>query len=44
MGIDEEIRQLYGKGNQMSCLDSEAFRAWAYGQRQTDEEVVTERG
>jgi len=36
-GVDEEIAAFYGKGNQRPCLGSEAFRNWAYRQRQTDE-------
>ncbi len=43
MGIDEELQQFYSKGNQPPYLGSEAFRAWAYSQRQTDEEAVTEQ-
>ena len=42
-GIDEEILQFYGKGNQMPYLGSESFRAWAYSQRVTDESAVAEK-
>ena len=37
MGVDEEIAAFYGKGNQIPYLGSDAFRDWAYRQRQTDE-------
>jgi len=37
MGVDDEIATFYGKGNQMPYLGSDAFRDWAYRQRQTDE-------
>ena len=33
----EEIAAFYGKGNQIPYLGSDAFRDWAYRQRQTDE-------
>jgi REP element-mobilizing transposase RayT len=37
MGVDKEIAAFYGKGNQVPYLGSDAFRDWAYRQRQTDE-------
>ncbi len=43
MGVDEEIARFYGKGNQMPYLGSEAFREWAYRQRQTDDDGVSQQ-
>lgn len=42
-GVDEEIKQFYGKGKQMPYLGSEAFRDWVYGQRATAEEEVSQQ-
>jgi len=33
LGVDEEIAQFYNKGNTAPYLGSEAFRDWAYAQR-----------
>ena len=41
LGVDEEIKQFYAKGNVMAYLGSEEFRAWAYSQRMTDDEAVS---
>ena len=41
MGVDEEIKQYYGKGNVMPYLGNEGFREWAYSQRITDDEAVS---
>ncbi len=41
MGVDEEIKQYYGKGNVMPYLGSEGFREWAYSKRITDDEAVS---
>jgi len=41
MGVDEEITTFYSKGNQASYLGSDEFRAWAYQQRQTDDNEVS---
>jgi len=41
LGIDEELRQFYGRGNIMPYLGSEAFCSWAYSRKATDEEEVT---
>jgi len=41
MGVDEEIATFYSKGNQASYLGSDEFRAWAYQQRQTDDNEVS---
>jgi REP element-mobilizing transposase RayT len=41
LGVDEEIKQFYDKGNIMPYLGSEAFRDWIYKHRQTDDEGVT---
>ncbi len=43
LGVDEEIKQYYGKGNVMPYLGSEAFRDWAYSQRITDDEAVSSK-
>ncbi len=40
-GVDEELKQYYGKGNIVPYLGSEVFRDWAYGQRITDDEAVS---
>lgn len=40
-GVDEDIKQFYAKGNVMPYLGSEEFRAWAYSQRVTADEVVS---
>ena len=42
-GIDEEIRQFYSKGNQVPYLGSDGFREWAYQQRLTREEDVSQQ-
>jgi len=36
LGVDEEIAQFYSKGNTVPYLGSDAFRDWAYAQRETD--------
>lgn len=41
LGTDEEIQQFYGRGNLMPYLGSDEFRAWAYGQRSTDDTAVS---
>jgi REP element-mobilizing transposase RayT len=41
LGLDEEIKQFYAKGNRMPYLGSDAFRTWAYRQRMTDDEAVS---
>jgi hypothetical protein len=41
LGVDEEIRRFYGKGNIMPYLGSDEFRARAYRQRLTEEEAVS---
>ena len=41
LGIDEEIKLFYSKGNQMPYLGSESFRDWVYKQRETDEQAIT---
>jgi hypothetical protein len=41
LGVDEEIRQFYSKGNIMPYLGGDEFRAWAYRQRLTEEEAVS---
>ena len=41
LGVDEEIKQFYAKGNVMPYLGSNEFRAWAYSQRMTDDEAVS---
>jgi REP element-mobilizing transposase RayT len=41
LGVDEEIRQFYSKGNVMPYLGGDEFRAWAYQQRLTEEEAVS---
>ena len=38
---DEELSRFYGKGNVMPYLGSDEFRAWAYGQRVTDDGAVS---
>ena len=43
LGVDEELQQFYGKGNQVPYLGSDDFRAWAYSQRQTGDEAVSEQ-
>ena len=43
MGVDEEIKTFYGKGNIMPYLGSDEFRAWAYKKRVTKDEEVTEQ-
>jgi len=43
MGVDEEIKIFYGKGNIMPYLGSDEFRAWAYKKRVTKDEEVTEQ-
>ena len=43
MGVDQEIQQFYGKDNLMPYLGSDDFRAWAYSQKQTDDESVSGR-
>ncbi len=39
-GVDKEIKQFYGTGNQLAYLGSEAFRDWVYRQRKTPEQAV----
>ncbi|HFE39171.1 MAG TPA: hypothetical protein ENK06_12260 [Gammaproteobacteria bacterium] len=41
LGVDEEIRQFYSKGNQVPYLGSDSFRDWIYKQRVTDERTVS---
>jgi REP element-mobilizing transposase RayT len=41
LGVDEEIKQFYGKGNIVPYLGSEAFRDWIYKHRKTADEDVT---
>jgi len=43
LGVDEELRKFYSKGNMVSCLGSEAFRSWVYSQRVKNSEDVTEK-
>jgi len=43
MGVDEEIKTFYGKGNIMPYLGSDEFRSWAYSRRATDEAAVTDK-
>ena len=40
-GVDEELKQLYSRGNIIPYLGSDSFREWAYQQRKTDEQVLT---
>jgi len=40
-GVDEELKQFYGKGNIVPFLGSESFREWAYQHKITDEHVLT---
>ncbi len=42
LGIDEELKPFYGKGNIMPCLGSDEFRSWAYEQRVTNDKDVSE--
>jgi len=39
--MDEGIATFYSKGNQAPCLGSDEFRAWAYQQRQMDDNEVS---
>jgi len=41
LGVDEEIKQFYGKGNLSPYLGSDEFRAWIYSQRLTDEASIS---
>ncbi len=43
LGIDEEIAQLYGKGNMTPYLGSDVFRDWAYAQRVTEDSDISKR-
>ncbi|MCF6324560.1 MAG: transposase [Gammaproteobacteria bacterium] len=43
LGIDEEIKQFYNKGNMAPYLGSEVFRSWAYDQREKEGGEVTEK-
>jgi len=43
LGVDEELKQFYGKGNIMPYLGSDSFRNWVYSQKETDEEAVSEK-
>jgi len=43
LGVDEEIKQFYGKKNLMPYLGSEAFRTWAYSQKITEEAKINEQ-
>jgi len=43
LGVDEEIAQLYSKGNTVPYLGSDVFRDWAYAQRATDEASVSKQ-
>jgi putative transposase len=42
-GVDEEIRTLYGKGNMMPYLGSDEFRSWAYSEKVSQAEEITEQ-
>jgi len=42
LGVDEEIKQFYGKKNVVPYLGSDAFRAWAYSQKITEEAAINE--
>ncbi len=42
LGIDEELKQFYGKGNIMPYLGSDEFRSWTYDQRVTNDKDVSE--
>ena len=39
-GIDEELKQFYGKKNTMVVLGSKEFRGWAYSLKSDDEEIT----
>jgi len=41
MGVDEEITAFYSKKNQKPYLGSDAFRKWAYKQRETQDKMVS---
>jgi len=43
LGVDEEIKQFFAKGNVIPYLGSDEFRAWAYRQRTTDDQAVSRR-
>jgi len=43
LGVDEEIKQFYGKGNLSAYLGSAEFRAWIYSQRLTDEASISRK-
>ncbi|MGB5454355.1 MAG: transposase [Gammaproteobacteria bacterium] len=41
LGVDEEIKQFYGKGHIRPYLGSAAFRDWIYKHRKTEDEEVS---
>ena len=41
LGINEELKNFYGKGNIVPYLGSESFRDWVYQQRKTNERAIT---
>ena len=43
LGVDEEIARFYAKGNTLPYLGSQAFRDWAYAQRDTDETALSKQ-
>ncbi|MFQ5356601.1 MAG: transposase [Mariprofundaceae bacterium] len=43
LGVDEEIARFYGKGNIMPYLGSDAFRDWAYAQRETEDTALSKQ-
>ena len=43
LGVDEEIKRFYSKGNTVPYLGSEAFRDWAYAQRATEESQLAKQ-
>jgi hypothetical protein len=40
MGVDEEIKSFYGKGNQKPYLGSDRFRDWVYQIRREDDAEI----
>jgi len=43
MGVDEEIKKFYGKGNIMPYLGSDEFRTWVYQQKTTNDDMISEQ-
>jgi len=41
LGVDDEIKQFYGKGNLSPYLGSDEFKAWIYSQRLTDDASIS---